>query len=97
MGNLFYRDVKYLFEIVIAIGMFSTSVVYPVDRVGGRIGQILALNPMTPIIDAYRSVLIAGTLPDAAPFVAAAAISVAGLAIGWLVFHRAEFQFAENI
>jgi ABC-type polysaccharide/polyol phosphate export permease len=29
MANLFYRDVKYLFEIVIAVWMFATSVVYP--------------------------------------------------------------------
>ena len=32
MANLFYRDVKYLFEIVITMWMFATSVVYPIDR-----------------------------------------------------------------
>ena len=45
MGNLFYRDVKYLFEIVLSVWMFATSVVYPVDRIGGALGQVLALNP----------------------------------------------------
>ena len=97
MANLFYRDVKYLFEIVIAVWMFATSVVYPIDRVGGRLATLLMLNPMTPIIDAYRSVLLRGTVPPAGPFLAAAAVSLATLAIGWLVFHRAEFRFAENI
>ena len=29
MSNLFYRDVKYLFEVVITVWMFATSVVYP--------------------------------------------------------------------
>ena len=29
MANLFYRDVKYLFEIVITVWMFATSVLYP--------------------------------------------------------------------
>ena len=29
MGNLFFRDVKYLFEVVITVWMFATSVVYP--------------------------------------------------------------------
>jgi lipopolysaccharide transport system permease protein len=97
MGNLFYRDVKYLFEIVIAVWMFATSVVYPVDRIGGYLGAMLKLNPMTPIIDAYRSTLLGGTLPDMGPFAVAAALSLALLAVGWLSFHRAEFQFAENI
>ena len=29
MGNLFYRDVKYLFDIALAVWMFATSVLYP--------------------------------------------------------------------
>ena len=41
MGNLFFRDIKYLFEVVITVWMFATSVVYPVDSVGGRLGMIL--------------------------------------------------------
>jgi ABC-type polysaccharide/polyol phosphate export permease len=97
MANLFYRDIKYLFEIVIAVWMFATSVVYPVDQIGGRLAAVLALNPMTPIIDAYRAVLLHGTLPPAVSFAGAAAVSLATLAIGWLTFHRAEFRFAENI
>jgi homopolymeric O-antigen transport system permease protein len=97
MANLFYRDIKYLFEIVIAVWMFATSVVYPVDQIGGRLATVLALNPMTPIIDAYRAVLLHGVLPAPAAFGGAAAASLATLAIGWLTFHRAEFRFAENI
>src|SRR5439155_8040080 len=56
MSNLFYRDVKYLFEIVITLWMFLTSVIYPVEFVGGRLAVVLTVvNPMTPIIDAYRA------------------------------------------
>ncbi len=97
MGNLFYRDVKYLIEIVITLWMFATSVVYPVQRIGGRLGPLLALNPMTPIIDAYRAVVLHGEPPAAGPFLGAAAFSVALLAASWLAFHRAEFRFAESI
>jgi ABC-type polysaccharide/polyol phosphate export permease len=97
MANLFYRDVKYLFEVVITVWMFATSVVYPVHLVGGRLAKVLMLNPMTPIIDGYRSVLLRGTLPDPGPFAAAAVLSLVVLAIGWIVFHRMEFRFAEEI
>jgi lipopolysaccharide transport system permease protein len=82
---------------VLTVWMFATSVVYPVDQVGGRLAAVLQLNPMTPIIDAYRSVLLHGAAPAALPFAAAAVVSIATLAIGWLSFHRAEFRFAENI
>jgi ABC-type polysaccharide/polyol phosphate export permease len=97
MANLFFRDVKYLFEIVITLWMFATSVVYPVERVGGHLGQLLRLNPMVPIIDAFRAVVIQGTMPDPLPFLGVSLLSVAALLAAWLVFHRAEFQFAENI
>ena len=97
MANLFYRDVKYLFEIVLTIWMFATSVVYPANLIGGRLGLLLALNPLTPIIDAYRAVLLHGQLPPASPFWGATIASLIILAVGWLLFHRAEFRFAENI
>jgi ABC-type polysaccharide/polyol phosphate export permease len=97
MANLFYRDVKYLFEVVITVWMFATSVLYPVDRVTGWAGALLRLNPMTPIIDAYRSMLLRGELPPMIPMAETAAVSVALLAGVWLLFHRSEFQFAEYI
>ena len=96
MGNLFYRDVKYLFEIVISVWMFASSVVYPVERVGGWLGTLLALNPMTHMIDAFRAVLIDGTLPGPA-FAATAVVTVVLFISSWLLFHSAEFEFAENI
>jgi len=97
MSNLFYRDVKYLFEIVVTVWMFATSVLYPVDKIGGIMGAVMRLNPMTPIVDAYRDVLIRGRNPFTPDLAVAAAVSFVILALSWLYFHRAEFQFAENI
>ena len=96
MGNLFYRDVKYLFEVVVMVWMFATSVVYPVELIGGKLGILMRINPMTPIIEAYRDVILFGRLPGPA-FAVAGIVSLALLAACWLHFHRAEFQFAENI
>jgi ABC-type polysaccharide/polyol phosphate export permease len=97
MANLFYRDVKYLFEVVLTVWMFATSVVYPVELVGGRLGFVLSLNPMTPIIDAYRAVLLRNQWPFDTGFLVAGAVSLVLLCVSWLLFHRAEYTFAENI
>ena len=96
MANLFYRDVKYLFEIVIAVWMFATSVVYPIGRVGGKLGAVLTLNPMTHLIDAFRAVLLDQRMPGMA-FGVTFAASVLLLAGAWVMFHQAEFDFAENL
>lgn len=95
MANLFLRDVKYLLEMVLSFWMFATSVVYPMERVEGTLGTVLRLNPMTPIIDGFRSVILLGTLPPAGPLLVASLLAIVALAGGWLFFHRAEYRFAE--
>jgi len=97
MGNLYFRDVKYLFEVAIQLWMFSTSVLYPIENIGGRAGAILRWNPMTPIIEAYRDVILFGRTPETVPFAAVALGALVLLAVSWVVFHRAEFTFAENV
>jgi ABC-type polysaccharide/polyol phosphate export permease len=97
MANLFYRDVKYLFEVALTVWMFASAVVYPVDGVGGWAGTLIRANPMTAIVEAYRSVLLYGTPPDPVSFGSAAALSLLLLPLAWLLFHRSEFAFAEHI
>jgi ABC-type polysaccharide/polyol phosphate export permease len=96
MGNLFYRDVKYLFELVVMVWMFMSAVLYPVSQIGGMMGRVMAWNPMTPILGAYRDVLLRGSLPPA-PFLVTTAVAALCLIVAWLIFHRAEFEFAESV
>jgi lipopolysaccharide transport system permease protein len=98
MANLFYRDVKYLFDVLLIVWMFASAAVYPVEAMGGgTLGAVIALNPMTAIVDAYRRVLLLGTLPDPGAFAYVALLSCGLLPAAWLLFHRSEFRFAENI
>jgi homopolymeric O-antigen transport system permease protein len=97
MGNLFYRDVKYVFEIVVTTWMFLSSVLYPIELVGGWTGRLMLLNPMTPIIDAYRRVLLLQQTPFTPAFGGAVVTAFLTLAVSWVLFHRAEYEFAENI
>lgn len=97
MAHLFYSDVKYVFELMLTLWMFATSVLYPIGLVGGTLGRVLQLNPMTPIIGAYRAVVLRNTLPEPGPFCLAAAASLLTLMVGWVLFHRAEFRFAEEL
>ena len=94
-ANLYWRDVRYVFEVAVTVWMFATAVVYPVRGIGGTLGAVFALNPMTPIVEAYRDVLLRGVAPDWSRFGWAAAIAVAMLAAGTLLFRRAEPRFAE--
>ena len=97
MANLFYRDVGFLFRSAIQLWMFVTCVVYQLNATAGWKRVLIQLNPMTPIIQAYRDCLILGRSPFDLSFCNAAAVSVMLLLVGWWWFRRREFDFAENI
>jgi ABC-type polysaccharide/polyol phosphate export permease len=97
MSNLFFRDVKYIFDVFITLWMFASPVVYPTGRLRGSAAALVGWNPMTHIINGYRAVIIDGTIPPAGPLAATAAFAVGLLFVAWVLFHRAEFKFAENV
>ncbi|MCH7526876.1 MAG: ABC transporter permease [Planctomycetes bacterium] len=97
MANLFYRDVRQLFALVIQLWMFATNVVYPLPNDGSWAGRLVAVNPMAPIISAYRDCVVRGHLPDASSFGYAVIMALIVFVVGWTLFHRAEFRFAECI
>ena len=97
MANLFFRDVGLLFRSIIQLWMFVTCVVYQLEATAGWKRAIIQLNPMTPIIRAYRDCLIHGRSPFDVTFGNAAAVSVTLLVVAWWWFRRKEFDFAEHI
>ena len=97
IGNLFYRDVGYIMTVALQIWMFATSVLYPVKVSNPRLQMLLNLNPMTPIINAYRDVVIHGAVPDVVAMLPAIVTALVLFGAGWVIFHRSEFCFAENI
>ena len=98
MGNLFYRDVKYLFDIVLSVAMFATSVVYPVDRIGGTLGTDPGAQSRDhdhrrlPVGAPQRHAAPGGTVCSPRPSLSALLLMTA-----WALFHRGELAFAENI
>ncbi|MFQ5489788.1 MAG: ABC transporter permease [Phycisphaerae bacterium] len=97
LGNLFYRDVKYVVTVGLQLWMFVTNVIYPLKTSNEGLQALINANPMTPIIDAYRRALVLGLAPDMGPFVGATLISVGLLVSGWWVFEKAEPKFAECV
>ena len=97
MANLFYRDVRQVFSVVIQLWMFVSAVVVPVPQDGSSLARIIGLNPLVPIIGAYRDCVIFGRWPDASGFLYATVVAVIVLFGGWFCFRRASYRFAECI
>ena len=62
--NVKYRDVRYVLPFFIQLLMFLTPVIYPTTIVRPTNKLIMAINPMTGVIEAVRSVISGSTIID---------------------------------
>jgi lipopolysaccharide transport system permease protein len=95
-ANVFARDVKQLAVVALRIGFYLTPVLYLAEQLPPQYRHLLALNPMTHIIDAYRAVAVEGRLPGPA-FAVVALVSVVALVIGLRIYDRAASSFADEL
>lgn len=95
-ANLFYRDIKYVVEIILMFGIFFTPVFYDASMFG-KWKDLLLLNPVGSILEAINSAVVFHRMPDYFWLSYSGIISIALFALGFLIFHKSEPYFAENI
>lgn len=94
--NAFYRDIRHIFILLLQLWLYATPIIYPVSFVPEKWQSLYQLNPMVGIIEAYRAVMINGTLP-AGNFLISAVVAVVIFILGFLFFKKVEVQFADII
>ncbi len=55
--NVKYRDIRYALPFLIQLGLFATPIIYPLSIVPERWRPLMALNPLTGQIEAYRAAI----------------------------------------
>jgi lipopolysaccharide transport system permease protein len=109
-ANLFFRDVKYLVQVALTFGIFFTPVFFDPSMIGPRLGSLIMLNPLSPLLEGLRLAIVERhdlLLPLVAAdglvvwspgyLVYAAVWALVGLGASAMLFHRSEFVFAEYI
>jgi lipopolysaccharide transport system permease protein len=94
--GVLYQDVSMGITLLTGLWLFITPVVYPVPR-GGIFGQIVQLNPITPLLVTVRELATTGIVSQPAGFWIASAISLIGLFFAWIVYRLAIPYVVERI
>jgi lipopolysaccharide transport system permease protein len=94
--NVKYRDVRFVLPFLIQLWMFVSPVIYPTSFLPQRWRLLFALNPMTGIIEGYRSSLFGHSFNWKA-LTAAMLITVAVLVYASFTFRRMEKSFADIV
>jgi len=59
-ANLFFRDIKYIVQIVLMFGIFFTPVFFEPSMLGTRGAHLAMLNPLTGILEGLRLSIVMG-------------------------------------
>ena len=100
-GNVYFRDLTYLWTIVVQAWFFLTPLVYPASLAEGKMPawayRIYSDLPLAVAVRMVRNELYDLRMPRLLDFVLLAGYGVVALVVGWWIFNRLEGRFAEEL
>jgi lipopolysaccharide transport system permease protein len=94
--NVKYRDIRYALPFLIQLWMFASPIIYPASLVPERWRWVLALNPLTGIVEGFRAALFDRPF-DWTAIGLSAAVAAALAVYSAYAFRQMEKTFADVI
>jgi len=95
-ANLFFRDVKYLVEVILTFAIFFTPVFYESNNFGPW-EKIILLNPVAPLLEGLNSVVVLHTAPQWNWILYSGTFSIILFVFSFWFFKKLQPTFAEVI
>jgi ABC-2 type transport system permease protein len=95
-----FRDVAIIWAVLSTALFYATPVIYPLSKVSGTVGDLIALNPLTPLFELARRWIIDPNAPVKTGLVyvlVPAVLSIAICALSVWVFRREAPRIAEAL
>ncbi|MDP1725463.1 MAG: ABC transporter permease [Bacteroidota bacterium] len=92
-----YKDLSILVPFGMQLLMYATTVIYPLSSLSGNMYRIVALNPMTYVIEGIKASTLGVGVLTFQTFTYSFLVSVFILSIGYIIFNKAEKSFIDTI
>jgi lipopolysaccharide transport system permease protein len=93
-----YRDLTVLIGFAVQLLMYATPVVYPLSTITSeKLRFWITLNPLTPLVEAFRYAMLGVGSFDAASFGYSIGFMIVTLFIGLLIFSKVEKTFMDTV
>ena len=90
---VFFRDLTYLYGILITLLMYLSAIFYPVDIIPERFQPLMGLNPLYQFVTYFRSLVLDGTVPGLWTNTVCTGFALAALCVGVYVFMSKQDRF----
>lgn len=94
--NVKYRDIRHALPFLVQVWMFASPIIYPSSMLPEKWRWLIALNPLTGIIEGYRAALF-GRAFDWKAIGLSTAVTLALLVYSAYTFRRMEKSFADIV
>jgi lipopolysaccharide transport system permease protein len=94
--DVFFRDLEHLVEVALNLLFYVTPIIYPLSEVPPPYDDLLRLNPLAPLVEAWRDLLVRNQLPDASLW-PSLALTALVITTGTWVFGRLRPAFADHL
>ena len=95
--NVKYRDVQFIWGVVLHAGFFLTPIFYEFDMLPQYVQNILQLSPMVQIVEMVHHVALYGTLPSINSILYSVGSTCGILVIGYLIFRKYQARIVEEL
>ena len=95
--NVFYRDVSPVVQIGLQLWLFATPIAYPIAKLPPQWQRWVAFNPLSGVIEGFRSAVVYGREPDWNLLGLSASLTAATLVAAWVLFKQLDKYFADVI
>ena len=95
--NVTFRDTQHTLGVVLQMLFYLTPIFYDLSSVPKQYQPLYQLNPMVPLIEAYRAILLKGIQPDWSALLIVSVVVAALLPIGLGIFRRQSDRFVEEL
>lgn len=95
--SVFLRDIRELVDIVFKVWFWLTPIVYVTDIIPDHWAGVLAYNPVTPFVDAYRDMVLLHQLPSLQFLVVTTTVAGVTLALALFITQRLQQDIRDFI
>ncbi len=95
--TVYFRDLEHILNNLSMAWMYLTPILYTQEMVPEQYKPLFNLNPMTPIIIAYRDILFYKRIPSLNTLIGASITGVVSLILGFILFNKLKKGFAEEM
>jgi lipopolysaccharide transport system permease protein len=92
-----YRDLMLVVTFGVQLWMYATPVVYPLSQIPDKYRPYFALNPMTSVVEGFRSGFLGAGSLSLPYYLSGVLITLAVCFVGVVLFNRVEKTFVDTI